>query len=120
MNDAYNKNKCQDIIWNLTTLSLENPNISPFLYLRELWEIRHDERECNISILRTNHAEQLGSDRIRRIMSYNDNKEDRDVAIRVLSRNRLFDNEQLLKALNIRNWLYYHTIYRFKRRFGTI
>ncbi len=108
------KEKCQFIWWNLLTTPAELP--ASMLY-KEWQQTAKCDQFHDMSDLRSKMKRRITSKVDERIRSLDFTKTDELRAIDVMSYFRRDQRIELLKALNWRNWIYFHTVDRLERFF---
>jgi hypothetical protein len=113
--------KCRSIYYNLVAChsSQHSTDIMASAFIRELFETTRCDDVANFSKCREDFRKFIsnseGPERLSRILRYKETEEDEKRAVQACFHYSNWHRANLIRALDLRDWIYYHTIGRSER-----
>ncbi len=116
---ATEQSKCQSIFRNLLQApSCAAVNQAPAVFIRELAQTSRCDKYADLSSIRADYRQFVGSDCMDRILAYKETDDDERYAEQAVLHYHNWTTDNLYRALDWRGIWWYHTEHRFERTFG--
>ena len=113
--------KCRSIFYNLVEChsSQHSKDIMASAFIREFFETARCDDITDFSKLRADYStfisDGVNNERLSRILSYQETKKDEKRAAQACLHYHKWHQANLLRSLDLRDWMYYHTVERVER-----